>query len=182
MPLTTENEIQIQKLIHRIASRLTANRTHLKYHRNHIPLVITTYKAIRDNLKTYMIPKIDDEEIVIDRHKVCAVITLSILKEKVIEVTITDGTFGERAANIMLTFLLSQAIMEDFYAAQHGKRIVFSTPTSYLIEYQKLLYNNNAILTEIANHPKSDYANVVFFLSHIFYLMELHSESAAQEV
>ncbi|MFA6396553.1 MAG: hypothetical protein WCW84_11360 [Sulfurimonas sp.] len=179
MPITLQNEIAIKKQINDISTRLTNNMVNIKYHRNRLPKVISSYKIIRDNLKNYMIK---NGEAVIDRHKVCAAMTLAILRENVIEITDPKkASYQEKSANIFLTYILSQAIIEDFYYAEKEVKLIFLTPRIYMKEYQKLIFNNKNILQSIATRPTFEYSQVLFFLSHIFYLMELHSKEVTIE-
>ena len=173
MPLTQQNEQQIKKQMGLISSNIIGSRSNvLNYNDYRFGPIIDKYKSIRDNIKDYMVEK--NGCVVIDRHKVCASMTVAILYAKPINIIDeSKATYKDRSANIILSFLLTQAILKDFYYEENKEELQYSMPKGYLTEYIKLISKNIDLLNSIAINPKNfSYAQSFFFLSHLYYFFE----------
>lgn len=171
MPITKKNKEDIKEQIAIISKQITLKKTNIKFNQLKLNSIINNYEYLRDSIKTFMKK---EHETQIDRHKVAAIMSIAILKNEPIEIIgdKSSATAKERSANIILTFLISLAIIEDFYAQENTERIKINTSTTYIQEYTKLIENNLINLQSVWVNPKQDLSNIVFFISHIFYFLE----------
>ena len=148
MPITKKNMEEISSQIHKICSDFSENRTNLKFHEKRISTIFTRYAKVRDKTKEYMSKK---DAAVIDRHKVAAIIIVSLVREKLI--TINDekkATQTERASNILCAYWVAQGIIKDFYKNDpktEGIELEIYEPptltgTKYVTEFHNLIKNN----------------------------------------
>ncbi|MFY9084266.1 hypothetical protein [Aliarcobacter cryaerophilus] len=170
--LTTDQEYK-QAIIERIclvAEQITLKNPNIIFSKNKLPYIVQDYRFLRDSLRSFLLK---DSETDFDRHRVATVATLAILKNSPIVVAdpkkINSKTLN---ANILLTFLISNSIIEDFYLQESGEEIKIVTSNIYAREYIKLIENNMVNLQSIWVNPKQDLSNILFFISHIFYLLE----------
>lgn len=174
MPITDKNKEDIKNQINIISNQITLKNQNIRFNVTKLNLILNDYEFLRDSIKTFMKKGYETQ---IDRHKVAAIMSVSILKNKPIEIigNKSSATLKERSANIILTFLISHAIIEDFYTQENKKSIKINVPTTYIQEYIKLIENNLINLQSVWVNPKQDLSNIVFFISHLFYFLEKYS-------
>ncbi|MFY4859096.1 hypothetical protein ACOTVM_00925 [Aliarcobacter butzleri] len=175
MSITENNKKNIELQIDFLAKEIVKKNTNLELNNFKLSKIIKTYEQFRDNIKAFMKK---EHETQIDRHKIAVMISLSILKEKPIEIINDKAELSEktRNANIYLTLYVSQAIIRDFYYQENQIKLKMSLPDkNYIFEYVKLIYNNMEHLSKICSNNKDELANILFFMSHLFYFFENYS-------
>lgn len=173
MPITNKNKEEIKKQIITISDGIVLKNKNIKFNKLKLNLIVNDYEKIRDSIKAFMKKEYATR---IDRHKVATIMSISILKNNPIQpVNGQEVTYAQRVANIVLTFLLSQVIIEDFYFQENKKEIKLETPDGYINEYIKLIGNNIRNLESVWVNSKQDLCNMIFFISHIFYFIEEYS-------
>ncbi len=175
MPITEDNKKNITLQIDFLAKEIVKNNTNLQLNNFKLSKIMTTYEYFRDNIKAFMKKEYETQ---IDRHKIAVMISLSILKEKPIQIINNKAELSEktRNANIYLTLFVSQAIIRDFYYQENNISLKMVLPSNeYKFEYVKLIYNNIEHLDKICSNNKDDLANILFFISHLFYFFENYS-------
>lgn len=176
MPLTQKNKIEIKQSIQSIYFKKLKS-----YDKNDITdldtdlldKVLDEYESARDALKKYMKIPLNQSNARLDRHKMAAVLLVSILYIKPIYSISQDSKSKKivKNLNIYLGIHLGIVILSTFFKKDFPNDIPKRVSRAYFEEMRKLIAINQNLL---ANILYSGYNGIqsLFFLSHIFYWID----------
>ena len=160
------------------------------YNKDDILVIFQDYDKIAKCVKIAMEKHTQDE--FIDSHKIAAIFVMLLLKHsKLITAAhikyeapddFDDDSIMAKLPHIYFAFILGTVIVEGMYNVKNGTNKIFDIKSDYAIDFVKLVYaNEKAIASPLQLADCDNRINGIFFLSHLFYFVEIMADKSEVE-
>ena len=159
-----------------LASKQSSENEIFVYNDANLDKVFYDYENIKNNIKQIL----ENNEFLIDRHKISSFFVSAILKNKPIILKINktdiDNDDLEFIINTNLAILFANFIIKSFYKEINNKDLIISMPDSSSKAYIDQLIGLIKIYKDRLDIGGKNINILLLSISHIFFLLEKYSE------